>query len=107
LAAQRSDGALVVGRGVPNAWLRRGDTVAVANFPTTGGRRVGITISTRGRAVTLRVQGPLSGPVLFELPVFVGNIAATTAGSADAPFGTVTVPAGVSRVTVTLDRPPS
>jgi hypothetical protein len=107
LVAQRSDGALVVGRGVPDAWLRRGDTVAVSNFPTIGGRRVGITISTRGKAVTLTVRGHPSGPVLFELPAFVGNIAAATAGRADAPFGTVTVAAGVSRVTVTLDRLPT
>src|SRR5208282_2441968 len=49
LVAQRADGALVVGRGVPPAWLRLGTPITVTNFPTTDGRRAAITITSSGK----------------------------------------------------------
>lgn len=36
LAAQRADGRLIVGRGVPDRWLSRGQPISLTNFPTTG-----------------------------------------------------------------------
>ena len=41
LVAQQSNGSLVIGRGVPPAWLDGGPLIAVTNFPTTAGRRAG------------------------------------------------------------------
>ena len=37
---QASDGTLIVGRGVPDAWLTAGKTISVTNFPAVNGRRV-------------------------------------------------------------------
>ena len=92
LVAQRSDGALVVGRGVPASWLRAGRPISVANFPTTNGRRAGLVIAASGTTVTLRLGGARpAGPVLFQLPSFVSNIAATSAGTVDQATGTVTL----------------
>ena len=105
LVAQRSDGSLIVGRGVPSSWLRSGDSMTVSNVPTMNGGRVRIAISASHDAVTLTVRGRTRGPVLFELPSFVDNVASASAGAADEHSGTVTLPAGVSRVTVTFRRP--
>jgi len=106
LVAQRSDGALVVGRGVPTQWLGRGMTTAVTNFPTTDGGRVDVRISSTGTAVTLDVSGAATpAPVLFELPAFTGGVAATTAGTVDPAAGTVSLPPGTRQVTVTLGTP--
>ncbi len=106
LAAQRSDGSLIVGRGVPDAWVRNGQSMAASNFPTTDGQRIDFTVSVHGTAVTLALDGDLpSGPVLFELPAFVGNIAATSAGTVDDQSGTVTLAPSVTTVTVTLAHP--
>ena len=106
LAAQRSDGSLIVGRGVPDAWVRNGQTMAASNFPTTDGQRIDFTVSVHGTTVTLALDGDLpSGPVLFELPAFVGNIAATSAGTVDDQSGTVTLAPSVTTVTVTLAHP--
>jgi hypothetical protein len=103
LAAQRSDGSLVIGRGVPDSWVRGGQVIKVANFPTVAGRRTGLAIRTRGRAVTLRLTGARpAGPVLFQLPAFVGNVASTSAGTVNEKTGTVTLRPGVRRVTVRL-----
>ncbi len=103
LAAQRSDGSLVVGRGVPDSWLTGGKTISLANFPTTDGKHIGLSIKGHGKSVTLTLSGDQpSGPVLFQLPAFVGHIAHASAGTVDNQTGTVTLPATVHSVTVQL-----
>jgi hypothetical protein len=103
LVAQRADGALVVGRGVPAPWLKGDPAISVTNFPTTNGRRLNLKISSSGQSVTLTLSGqPPSGPVLFQLPSFVDNIATTSAGRVDQGTGTVTLPPDTKGVTVRL-----
>ena len=106
LVSQRADGALVVGRGVPGGWLASGRPIAVSDFPAADGRRIGVTITGHRKTVTLSVTGAPPGPVIFDLPAFVGNIAAASAGTVSDPIGTVTIPASAHSVTVTLDRAP-
>ncbi len=106
LAAQRADGRLIVGRGVPGSWLTRGQPISVANFPTTDGHHLGLTIRGSGTAVTLTLSGQApAGPVLFQLPAFVHNIAHASAGTVDEGTGTVTLNPSVRSVTVTLTKP--
>jgi hypothetical protein len=107
LVSQRTDGSLIVGRGVPSSWVGSGRQIAVANFPTTNGHRIGVTITTHGDAVTLKLTGKLPGPVTFELPAFVNNIASTSAGTVDNVAGAVTIPAQTRSVTVTLAHAPA
>jgi len=102
LVSQRADGSMIVGRGVPNSWVGSGSPIGVSNFPTTDGSRIGATITARGNAVTLKLTGKLPGPVIFELPAFVGNIASASTGTVDKAAGTVTLPAHAGSVTVTL-----
>jgi hypothetical protein len=102
LAAQRSDGSLIVGRGVPDSWVSSGQVISVAHFPTMNGAHLGLTIKTQGDAVTLRLTGHAAGPVLFQLPAFVNNIASTTAGTVSEGSGTVTLPRSATAVTVRL-----
>lgn len=102
LVAQKSDGSLIVGRGVPDSWLGSGKAIVVSNFPTTDGHRLGLTIRTNGTKVTLSLRGHLSGPSLFELPMFVDNIKGSSAGTIDETSGLVTVPATTRSVSVTL-----
>jgi hypothetical protein len=55
--------------------------------------------------VTLTLTGDQpSGPVLFQLPAFVHNIAHASAGSVDNKTGTVTLSAGPHAVTVQLKQ---
>jgi hypothetical protein len=106
LAAQRADGSLIVGRGVPNAWVRTGEVISLANFPTVDGRHAGLTIRTSGSTVTLTVTGQRPvGQVLFQLPAFVGNIAHASAGVINETTGTVTLAPTVRTVAVQLKHP--
>jgi hypothetical protein len=103
LAAQRADGSLIVGRGVPDAWVTTGKVISLANFPTTDGHHLGLTVRTSGAAVTLTLTGQRpAGDVLFQLPAFVGNIASASAGVVSEPTGTVTLAPSVRSVTVQL-----
>ncbi len=107
LAAQDADGSLIVGRGVPDSWLGPAP-IGVDNFPTTDGARLGVRISRHGSSVSLALRGQRpSGPVRFELPAFVGNVASTSTGSVDERAGIVTLRPGTGTVTVTLRHPPS
>jgi hypothetical protein len=78
----------------------------VSDFPAADGRRIGVTITGHGKTVTLSVTGTPPGPVIFDLPAFVGNITATSAGTVSDPAGTVTIPASTHSVTVTLNHVP-
>jgi len=101
LVAQRSDGTLIVGRGVPAQWLRQGRTISVTNFPTTDGKRIGVRISSGGQSVSLAVHGQaLSGSMLFQLPSFVENVASTSSGKINEATGTVTLSPRTRSVTV-------
>jgi hypothetical protein len=104
LAAQASSGTLIVGRGVPDAWLASGKTISVTNFPTTDGQRVSIKISSIGHAVTLTLTGSTS-TVLFQLPLFVNNIASSSTGTIDQAMGIVQLSAPEQTVTVKLRNP--
>ncbi len=85
-----------------------GKVISVANFPTTGGRHLGLTVRTSGSSVTLTLTGQQpSGPVLFQLPAFAGNIAGSSAGTVDEKTGTVTLAPTVRTVTVQLAHPAS
>jgi hypothetical protein len=107
LVSQATDGSLIVGRGVPNSWVGSGQHIVVSNFPTTEGHRIGATITTRGASVTLKLTGMLSGPVSFELPAFVNNIASTSAGTVDNGAGAVTTSANTHSVTVVMAHAPA
>jgi hypothetical protein len=77
--------------------------IKVANFPTTDGHHLGLTISTSGSAVTLRLSGGHpAGAVLFQLPAFVRNIASASTGTVDQATGTVTLTPSTTSVTVRL-----
>jgi len=108
LAAQRADGSLVVGRGVPSSWVSAGKLISLANFPTVAGRHLGLAIRSSGSSVTLTLSGQApAGPVLFQLPAFVGNIAHSSVGTVDEKTGTVTLATTVRTVTVQLTHPES
>lgn len=102
LVAEKSDGSVIVGRGVPTSWLHSGKPIQVENFPVAGGRKISITITSKGNRITLRTDGHTAGAVLFQLPAFVNDIAWSSAGQVDQATGTVTLSRHDTCVTVVL-----
>jgi hypothetical protein len=107
LVAQRADGNLIVGRGIPSQWLGAGRTISVTNFPTTDGRRLSLKISSGAQSVSLSLSGAQpSGRVVFEVPAFIDNISASSSGSVDQGTGTVTLSPRTRSVDVQLRSAP-
>ena len=106
LVAQAADGTLIVGRGIPDDWVRSGKAISVTNFPTTNGDRLSLKISSGDHSVTLTLNGS-TGSVLFQLPLFVNNIAASSAGTVAQTTGTVRLSAHEPTVVVQLRRAPT
>lgn len=103
LFAERGNRSVIVGRGVPDRWVRPGKVIRLANVPVDRGHRLGLSIHTRGRRVTLRLTGHHpGGRVHFQLPAFVHNVASASRGRIDERTGTVTVSRQAREVVVRL-----
>jgi hypothetical protein len=106
LVAQAADGTLIVGRGVPDDWMTSGKQISVTNFPTTNGKRLSIRISSSDQSVNLTLNGAARA-VLFQLPLFVNNIVASSTGTVTQTTGTVRLSAHEQTVTVHLRHAPT
>ena len=107
VVTQRVDGTIIVGRGVPNAWVVGDEAFGVTNYPISYGNRMNVDIVPAGTSVTVNVSGAVNAPIQVHLPAAIGNIASTSAGSFDSEAGTVTLPSGTSSVVITFQNTPS
>ncbi|MFI5736357.1 sugar-binding protein [Kribbella sp. NPDC051587] len=104
LLALKSDGTLIIGRGVPDEWLRNREKIAVDNYPVADGRRTGFQLSTAGKTVSITLTGDRVGGYSIELPALRNNIATVSVRGAkvDQAAGTIRLPAQTRHVTITL-----
>ncbi len=106
LVSLKSDGSLIVGRGVPADWVADGQKVALDNFPVSDGGRIGYSMQTGKKSVTLSFTGDLGKvpSVSVQLIALKDNIASVNVKGAkvDAKAGTVTLPKGTKSVTIRL-----
>jgi len=109
LIVEKSDGTILVGRGVPNAWVSSGQVIKLSNYPISENKRMGIVVEgLPGNQVRLTLTGDAPGAnVVFNLPIFINNIKSATAGTVDNPSGTVTLGSDTTSVTVTLITSPA
>jgi hypothetical protein len=107
LIVERSDGSLLVGRGVPSAWTTTGQVIELNNYPVSSNQRIGIRIEgLSGSQVRFTLTGDAAGQkvVVFNLPGFINNIASATAGIIDNSAGTVTLEKGETSLTVSMKQ---
>ncbi len=103
LIAEKSDGTIIIGRGVPNEWIRDHQKIGLTRYPASNGTRVGYQLTTVGKRVTIRFTGPATAYSL-ELPVLRNNVASVSVRGAavDQAAGSIKLPRGTSMVTITL-----
>lgn len=101
-----TDGTVIIGRGIPNHWLKPGDVTEWANVNVNDGRLLNYRLESSGNALLLTLSGdePL-GDVVLCLPAMVKNIASASVGVVDNNAGTVTLKPGQTSVTVELVEP--
>lgn len=101
--AEGVDGTIIVGRGLPAAFHAPGETVEIANYPV-GGQRLGFTMRSGEKVVDFTLTGAApENPVILELEALKGSIASVSGGCEfDSAAGTVTIPVGVTAVSIGL-----
>ena len=105
LISEKADGTVIIGRGIPEEWIAQDSPIQVENYPVAMGKRMGFSIIREGDTVILKLSGDANTPVSLELLALKDNIKAVSAGTFNNTLGTVSIPAGVSEVTVTLGEP--
>ncbi|HZX06209.1 sugar-binding protein [Kribbella sp.] len=106
LIAEKSDGTVIVGRGVPDEWLRgNGEKIGLDDYPITNGARLGYHLTTAGKTVTIQFTGDTNRATGYsiELPGLRNNIQNVSAKAGiDQAAGRVKLPRGTTRVTIVL-----
>ena len=106
LIAEKSDGTVIVGRGIPTEWVADGQKVALDNYPVAAGARIGYSMTANGKNVTIDFTGNASAVAAYsvELTALKGNIAKVSVDGAtiDEAAGTVRLPSGTTSVTITM-----
>jgi hypothetical protein len=99
----KTDGTIIIGRGIPESWLRPGDVTEWANVFINDNRKINFKITGGKAEVTLQITGDTpNGPVIFNVPALKNNIAFVSSGKADNSAGTVTLQPSEKSVTVKL-----
>jgi hypothetical protein len=103
---------LYIGRGIPNAWVASGQTIAVSGLTSKfmmgscARSTYGVTISVSGspRVVTVTLCGTLpGGPISVQLPIFnTVSVSSVQGGTYDSNSKSVTVNSGTTTIVITL-----
>ena len=103
LIAEKSDGKVIVGRGIPDEWISNSNVVELNNYPISGNKRMGVRIQGYSDRVSITFTGdnPIN-EILIDLPVFLTRLKGATTGNVDFQSGRVTVSPDTKSVTVYL-----
>ncbi len=107
LIAEKADGTIVAGRGIPLSWNEAGEKVIVSDFLCEKGKRIGFTMSSSNDSISFILTGDTleEAEVSLELPVLKDNISSVSEGcSFDCAEGKVIVPAGIREVVIFLSK---
>ncbi len=104
LIAEKSDGSILVGRGIPDTWVANNQVIELVNYPLNNNRRIGLRIEgLPGNQIKLTMSGDIpEGNIIFNLPVFINNIQSASGGSVDLAAGEVTLQPEARTVIVNL-----
>ncbi|MCC6497941.1 MAG: hypothetical protein IT193_16940 [Propionibacteriaceae bacterium] len=104
-ASVHVDGTVILGRGVPDRWLRPGEVIEWRNINVNDGRLLNFTITSTGSEIVLDLSGDIPlGCVVLDLPALAGNVASADVGTV-LESGAVRLEPGERSVRVTLARP--
>lgn len=98
----QTDGTVIIGRGVPDTWLKPGDVIEWAGVNINDGRVMNFTLTSTGREIHAQFTGDdPQGPIVIDLPAMAHNVASASAGEV-LPSGVVQLAPHDKAVTITL-----
>jgi len=108
--ALASDGSLIIGRGVPARWARKGNVIAWKNVRVGNNKQVDYKLTFKRKFIEIEFSGDEpDGDIIINLPVLVNNIARVTVDRKkikkwDAQAGKVTVPSSSKSIKIKLKK---
>ncbi len=100
---QLEDDTIILGQGIPGAWLREGEILSFENYPLQGGGGLDCTITSEKDEIRIQLSPTMPTEASLEFPVFLNNIEYASCGF-DSENGIVSVPAGMTEITVHLEK---
>ena len=104
-ASVKTDGTVIIGRGIPNEWMVSGTPIEWQNISINDGRKFNSLklYAADAKTVKLELAGDDAvGDIVLDLAALKDNIASVSGGTFDNAAGTVTVPGNTKQLTVTL-----
>lgn len=102
--AEKADGTIIAGRGLPVAFNAPGESVQISNYLSNSGQRIGFIMKSEEKIITFTLTGDKpENPVSLELLALKDNIAYVSGNcSFDSAKGTVVIPVGTTSVSIGL-----
>ena len=105
-ASVKTDGTVILGRGVPNHWMFPGSVIEWANITINKSKKINFRIRAEEQSVELEIWGDVpDGTVLLNLPLLQNNVRSTSTGTFDLAKGSVTLARDTRKVKVLLLSP--
>lgn len=102
--AEKTDGDVMVGRGIPEEWLYDGKVIELDHYPIADNRRIGVRLEGQAQKyiqISFFGDSP-KGKWRIDLPVLRANVAAVSGGYLDADSGIVLADGQVRSVRIEL-----
>ncbi len=97
-----TDGTVIIGRGIPEHWLKKGDRIAWEHVNINDGRTLDFELFSEGDKIRLTLSGDQPfGDILLDLPIMENNTSEASAGEI-LPNGVVRLPSDTKEVVVKL-----
>lgn len=69
LICQRTNGDVIIGRGIPKEWLAEDEIIEIKKYPIENGGKINARISVSGQKINVSVSGSKpSGRIIIDLP---------------------------------------
>lgn len=99
----KTDGTVILGRGIPDQWMLPGSIIEWANVNVNNRKTIGFRITAQERSLELTISGDIPhGDLLLNLPILKNNVLSVSTGLLDVERGLVTLPRHTRFVTVQL-----
>jgi len=77
----KTDGTVIIGRGIPDNWLKDGDVISWKNININNGKIINFEISASKGKIDLSITGDKAdGKIIFDLPIFTKGISNASEG---------------------------
>ncbi|SHJ13838.1 Fibronectin type III domain-containing protein [Clostridium cavendishii DSM 21758] len=103
LIAEKVDGKVIIGRGVPTEWLEKGQNIKISNYGLGNNKHIGFNMTSQGKEIKVSISGDNpENNISLEMPFLKRNIESVSTGKLDNEKGTVEVSKDTKEVTIKL-----